>query len=116
MTQSDSHPHTSTNPKPRIEPEQLRGWLPVDAVIDKGRPAIEWMDPGNVTFDEPFFHETVDRVKFQLKSRAVVTDLDFLLQMEKICDSVEPTGFIFHISRCGSTLLANACRELHGSL
>jgi hypothetical protein len=114
MNQSDFA--QTTNLKASIKPEHLRWWLPIDAVIDEGRPAIEWMDLRNVTFDEPFFHETVDRGKSQLKSRAVVTDLDFLLQLEKICDSVEPTGFIFHISRCGSTLLANACRELHGSI
>jgi hypothetical protein len=116
MNQSDFAQRESTNLKASIKPEQLRGWLPIDAVIDEGRPAIEWMDPGNVAFDQPFFHETVDRVKAQVKSRIVITDLGFLLQLEKICDSVEPTGFIFHISRCGSTLLANACRELHDSI
>ena len=106
----------ATTSKLRIEPEQLKGWLPVDAIVIEGRPAIEWMDPGDVAFEEPFFHETVDRIKSELKSRTVVTELDLLLQLEKICDSVEPSGFIFHTSRCGSTFLANACKALHGSI
>jgi hypothetical protein len=70
----------------------------------------------DVSFNEPFFHETIERIKANGTAQSVVTDLDFLLQMEKICDSVEPAGFIFHTSRCGSTLLANACRALHGSI
>jgi hypothetical protein len=97
-------------------PEQLKWWLPVDALIDNGRPAVEWMDLREVSFDEPFFHETVARVKANRAADSVITDLDFLLQMDKICDAVEPAGFIFHTSRCGSTLLANACRSLNGSL
>jgi len=106
----------STIIEPSLEPEQLKWWLPVDAVIDCGRPAVEWMDMRDVSFNESFFHETIERIKANGTAQSVVTDLDFLLQMEKICDSVEPAGFIFHTSRCGSTLLANACRALHGSI
>lgn len=39
-----------------------------------------------------------------------------MLQVEKQLESVPPTGFIFHSSRCGSTLLANACRAISGSI
>jgi hypothetical protein len=116
MNQSASGLKNSTISKQSFEPEQLKWWLPVDAVIDGGRPAVEWMNMRDVSFDEPFFHETIARVKANGGAQSVVTDLDFLLQMEKICDSVEPTGFIFHTSRCGSTLLANACRALRGSI
>ena len=113
---SDSNLKSSTISKSSIEPEQLKWWFPVDAVIDGGRPAVEWMDMRDVTFNEPFFHETIERVKGKRCSESVVTDLDFLLQMEKICDNVEPAGLSFHTSRCGSTLLANACRALRGSI
>jgi len=116
MNQSDSNRKSTTISKHSFEPEKLKWWLPVDAVIDRGRPAIEWMDIRDVTFNEPFFHETIERVKTNSAAQSVVTDLDFLLQMEKICESVEPAGFIFHTSRCGSTLLANACRALNGSI
>ena len=39
-----------------------------------------------------------------------------LLQLEKSLEAVSPSGFIFHSSRCGSTLLANACRAVKGSI
>jgi hypothetical protein len=100
-----------------INPEGLKGWLPVDAVIASGRPAIEWMDLRDVEFSEPFFNETLARVGAgdEVRER-VLTDLDALLQFEKISGSIQPCGFIFHGSRCGSTLLANACRALNGSI
>ncbi len=99
-----------------IKPEQLKSWLPVDAIIDSGHPAIAWMDFSDVVLTEPFFHETVARVTATLNRQSVITDLDALLQLEKISDHLHPSGVIFHTSRCGSTLVANACRALNGSI
>jgi hypothetical protein len=99
-----------------IKPEKLMSWLPVDAVVDDGRPAISWMDFSEVVLTEPFFHETVARISAALNRQIVITDLDALLQLEKISDHLQPSGFIFHSSRCGSTLVANGCRALNGSI
>ncbi|HEU4769396.1 MAG TPA: hypothetical protein VFS77_18655 [Pyrinomonadaceae bacterium] len=88
-----------------------QGWMPVDAVVVDGRPGLLWMDLGDVQFTEPFFQQTVDRVRAEQRPERF-TEFDALLQLEKVLDSVEPTGFIFHSSRCGSTLLANVCRSL----
>lgn len=75
------------------------------------------MDLGDVSFAEPFFQQTVDRVRAEQPQRAErFTEFDALLQLEKVVESVEPTGFIFHSSRCGSTLLANVCRSLDDSI
>ena len=98
------------------EPETLKSWLPVDAIIEEGQPAIEWMDLRDVEFREPFFNETLVRANAIRKRPTLVTELDALLQLEKISDSLKPSGFIFHSSRCGSTLLANACRVLSRSI
>lgn len=94
-----------------------RGWLPVDAVVVDGRPGLLWMDLADVTFTEPFFQQTVDRARAEHPKREErFTEFDALLRLEKVIDSVAPTGFIFHSSRCGSTLLANACRSLDDSI
>ncbi len=98
-----------------IKPEQLKSWLPVDAIIHDGRPSITWMDFSDVVLSEPFFHETVARIAVTRKEE-LRTDVDLLLQFEKIADSIKPSGFVFHSSRCGSTLVANACRTLSGSV
>lgn len=95
----------------------LKGWLPVDAVVVEGRPGLWWMDMSGVSLTEPFFQQTVERAKANGKNRGeLFTEFDALLQLEQSFDSVEPTGFIFHSSRCGSTLVANACRAIAGSI
>src|SRR6185295_929905 len=98
------------------KPGELKMWLPVDAIIAEGRPAIELLESRGLELTEPFFHQTVARVKASEAKKTIVTDVDALLQLEQVSDSVAPSGFIFHSSRCGSTVLANACRALNGSI
>lgn len=91
--------------------------MPVDAVVVDGRPGLLWMDLRDVSFTEPFFQQTIDRVRAEHPNRAErFTEFDALLQFEKTVESVAPTGFIFHSSRCGSTLVANACRSLNDTI
>jgi len=93
----------------------LKGWLPVDAVIVDGRPGLLWMDMAGMELAEPFFQQTVEHAKAENR-RELFTEFDVLLQLEKEVESVTPTGFIFHSSRCGSTLVANACRAVSNSI
>jgi hypothetical protein len=93
----------------------LKGWLPVDAVVVNGRPGLVWMEMSGVSLAEPFFQQTVERARKENR-RELFTEFDVLLQLEKQLESVQPTGFIFHSSRCGSTLVANACRAVSGSI
>ena len=96
---------------------ELKGWLPVDAVVLDGRPGLAWLNFADVDLTEPFFQQTADRAKSQHPERSeVFTEFDTLIQLEKTFHSVAPTGFIFHSSRCGSTLLANACRAIDGTI
>ncbi len=94
----------------------LAGFIPVDAVVVDGRPGLWWMEMPDVSLTEPFFQQTVARAKAENNRRELFTEFDVLLQLEKLLDSVPPTGFIFHSSRCGSTLIANACRAITNSI
>jgi hypothetical protein len=95
----------------------FQGWLPVDAVVVDGRPGLLWLNMAGVDLVEPFFQQTVDRVRSDHPAREErFTEFATLVPLEKDFDSVPPTGFIFHSSRCGSTLLANACRAIAGSI
>ena len=93
----------------------FKGWLPVDAVVVDGRPGLWWMEMSGVDLAEPFFEQTVARAKKEGRAERF-TEFDVLLGLEKQLESVEPTGFIFHSSRCGSTLVANACRAVSNSI
>ena len=102
---------------PEINPEIDPGWMPVDAVVVDGRPGLLWVQMADVSFTEPFFQQTVDRVRAEHPGRVErFTEFDALLQLDQLLPRVEPAGFIFHSSRCGSTLLANACRSLTDSI
>lgn len=91
--------------------------MPVDAVVVNGRPGLAWMDMTGVSLAEPFFQQTVDKLTAEHPDRLeLFTEFDTLLQVEKQFDSISPSGFIFHSSRCGSTLLANACRAIDGAI
>jgi len=87
----------------------------VDAVVVDGRPGLCWMEMSGVDLTEPFFEQTVERARREGREERF-TEFDVLLQLEKDLESVEPTGFIFHSSRCGSTLVANACRAVSNSI
>ena len=95
---------------------ELRSHVPIDAVIQNGEPQIEWLRIADAKFNDPFFHETVERIRRERPQlRSVYTDLDALLQVAKLAKASEPSGLILHTSRCGSTLVANACRALGGA-
>lgn len=94
--------------------ERLKSWLPVDVLIEDGQPVIEWMDMAGVDCWEPFFFQTIERVRKERKVQT--TGLEALIEFEKVSDTLSPSGFIFHTSRSGSTLVANACRALNDSL
>ena len=93
----------------------LKGFLPVDAVVVEGRPGLSWMEMSGVRLAEPFFQQTVERARRDKRAERF-TEFDVLLQLEKELDSVPPTGFILHSSRCGSTLVANACRAVSNAI
>ncbi len=108
---------TQIAPSDRLDVAQLVSWLPIDASVQNGQPVIEWMDMSGVRLVDPFFAETVSRVrKDRVNQSTITTDFETLLELEKLTDSVAPTGFIFHSSRCGSTLLVNACQRVAGSI
>lgn len=89
--------------------------MPVDAVVVDGRPGLWWMEMADVSLSEPFFQQTVDRAQTENRAERF-TEFDVLPQLEKVIENVPPTGFIFHSSRCGSTLVANACRAIPNSI
>ncbi|MGZ4954199.1 MAG: hypothetical protein ACXV8Q_03725 [Methylobacter sp.] len=89
------------------QPEQLEsllGWYPVVVKNDK----LWWRFFGEKKFSEPFFHNTVFSLS-QDKRLCVQTSFDALEEFE---NTLAPTAFIFHISRCGSTLLTQLFASL----
>lgn len=84
--------------------ESLSGWYPVVARNDK----LWWRFFGEKRFSEPFFYNSLSSLK-QDKRLCVQTAFNALDAFE---NSMTPTAFIFHTSRCGSTLLSQLFASL----
>lgn len=79
---------------------------------------VDWCRLGELRFEDPFFDETVQRAlrhPFNLALR-LQTPLDVLGREENERPGMRPTGLIFHMSRCGSTLVGRMFGALPGSL
>ena len=90
------------------------GWTPIH--IFKFRPQLEvlWSRLGVQRFDDPFFTQTVTAALQEPLARLLqrTTSLDELVAAAEREPAVEPAGFIFHVSRCGSTLVAQMFARL----
>jgi Sulfotransferase family len=87
---------------------QLAGYLPIGVKWIDARAQIDWCVVGDAKFTAPFFSETIQqclRRPFNLAFRPQ-TNVDSLIAYAQSHDCLSPTGFIFHMSRCGSTLVS----------
>lgn len=94
-----------TNSVARLPP---KGWLPMRARWRDGALWLDWSYVGARSLREPFFDETITRCVAKPLNRWLryATPIDALSGWLKQHPGVPPTGFIFHMSRCGSTLAA----------
>lgn len=85
------------------ELESLRGWYPVVAAND----GLWWRFFGEKRFREPFFYDTVSCLPQPRLCMRTAYDAP-----DRLDGTLAPTAFIFHISRCGSTLLTQLLASL----
>jgi hypothetical protein len=70
---------------------------------------FEWLYTGDKKFTEPFFSDTISacRSLFEnAKPFKILSDLEMMNEWAPGITSLKPSAIIFHISRCGSTLLS----------
>ncbi len=92
----------------KINAKDFSGWIPIRIYWKKSLPMVDWGYLGARRFIEPFFNQTVDQcvshpadILFRHQ-----TPLEQLGEIMASRPGVRPTGFIFHMSRCGSTLIS----------
>lgn len=96
--------------------QKTPGLIPV--AIEPGRGGrVYWVDIGTQPFADWQFLFTIERLAAQgLISTAFATSIDILDVENLITDAIVPSGFIFHVSRCGSTLLGKALARVPENL
>lgn len=96
----------------------LRGWIPIDvyrlASEPPSRLTVDWCFLGEERFTDSFFQQTIQwrlQHPFHLLFRHQ-TPIEVLDDLRERQPGVPPTGFIFHMSRCGSTLISRMLAAL----
>lgn len=94
-----------------IAADDQERWLPIAFSIKSKAIAVHWMSVCGKSFNEPFFSQTLHNLRAK-KPPAAERTTDFTVLLECAAERPEnnPCGIIFHVSRCGSTLLTNVLR------
>ena len=97
-----------------MEIADLARWTPIRFDFSGPAPTVDWADLSAERFDEPFFDQTVARWATSPGAQPLVrTGLDAFLALDSE-PSLDPAGMIFHLSRCGSTLVSRLLGALPG--
>src|SRR5215213_3065868 len=94
--------------------ENFREWLPVRCFWNDNRAFVDWCFVGKERLTEPFFDDSIMkqfREPFNLLFRHQ-TPIEFLGKLNEFSEGLKPNGFIFHLSRCGSTLISQMLAAL----
>ncbi|THD34765.1 MAG: aspartyl beta-hydroxylase [Sphingomonas sp.] len=94
------------------------GWVPVRSAPGGAAPAFDWAWFGDATYSGSFFEESV-RYATELPFNRMFrtrTSLEALVADAAHHAVTPPSGFVFHMSRCGSTLAARMLMAVPGHL
>ncbi|WP_448956392.1 hypothetical protein [Labrys neptuniae] len=94
------------------------GWLPVAASWRDDELWVDWSHFGECPLREPFFDDEIEKCLLRPFNRLFrhATPITALVDGLEAGRHLKPDGFIFHMSRCGSTLVAQMLAKLIGSI
>ncbi len=90
-------------------------WVPYKLTTKGGQIQCYWLNTYGEPFTEPFFDETILKCKgLDARYAAIssVSDVKMVTGWANQVSAVEPTAIIFHVSRCGSTLVSQLLATL----
>lgn len=92
-----------------------RHWLPTDVVDGPTGPTIEWLHFAGAPLSHPFYQDSLQRAR-ALPFNRLMRCATPLSALDAFADDPPPDGFIFHMSRCGSTLVAQMLAAVPGHI
>jgi hypothetical protein len=95
--------------KEKKNKEEFERWLPVRFIFRPTDSQVLWVNFGAQELTDPFFNQQINRLQ-QRRRRMRKTTIAQFLEVAKLFQPASPNGYICHVSRCGSTLLANAMK------
>ncbi len=106
---------TANEPMSSVEDaSSLQNCTPIGFASGPKGTLVQWVNLGTADFVEPFFFETINN-HLRQPGKSPETEIftsspEALCQLPRHARCIAPSAFIFHASRCGSTLLANALK------
>ncbi|MGK6355413.1 hypothetical protein ACMGDH_09305 [Sphingomonas sp. DT-207] len=94
------------------------GWLPAQIHESEQGPIVDWAYFGDRLLDDSFYHDAVARAVARPFNRLFrhATRLDDLIACTRPHEAARLAGFVFHMSRCGSTLVSQMFAALPGTV
>ncbi|TKC60053.1 hypothetical protein FBD94_14120 [Pedobacter hiemivivus] len=94
----------------------LKNWIPYQFLYDELEGwKVTWMDLQDSKIVEPFFDETIMKCRSRRAQKTMLKSFsspDFMKEVAENIPHLKPNAFIFHVSRCGSTLVTQAFCEM----
>jgi hypothetical protein len=90
------------------------GWIPLRVYWNQTRPMVDWGWLGERRLTEPFFDQTAELcvqhpADLLFRHQTPLEELGAIVPSQP---ALPPAGFIFHLSRCGSTLISQMLAAL----
>ncbi len=89
----------------------LKNWVPEKILIDDRELIFKCLCCSDLPFTEPFFDDTLRKFRtldLNRKQYKCFVGAEMINEWAGNIDFVPPTAFIFHVSRCGSTLVSQS--------
>jgi hypothetical protein len=96
----------------------LAGWVPIRLFWQGSEPLVEWCYLGSERLTEPFFDFTIHLALEKPFNRLFrhQTTMAVLSEWRQTSPGLDPSGFIFHVSRCGSTVISGLLATMEGNV
>lgn len=102
-------------PPPALAGAPPRQWLPGEMLAMAGEPAIEWLYFGERGPTEAFYSQSIARVR-ALPINRLLRFRSPAAALPGLTLGPPPDGFVFHMSRCGSTLVSQMLAAMPGAI
>ena len=89
----------------------LSNWIPYKLAEKDNEIYFEWIYLADIKYADPFFDESIAKCRshaFNSKPFKVVSTVENLIDWSNELISVELKSLVFHVSRCGSTMLSQS--------
>ena len=89
----------------------LFNWIPVKLIEKENEIYFEWIYLADIKYADPFFDESIAKCKshaYNSKQFKAVSTVENLIEWSNELISVELKSLVFHVSRCGSTILSQS--------